>query len=386
MKGTVIKRGNRWSVVIDMGRDPVTGKRVRKWHSGFRLKRDAEAARVAILSQLQRGEYVAPEKQTVGGFLIEEWLPAIEASVRPSTFDSYRATVQGHIVPHIGSVALQKLAPGQLNALYAHLLTAGRRDGKGGLSARSVRYVHAVVHRAMRDALKWHRVVRNPAEAAEPPRQPKTQQKTWTATQLRLFLDHAQGDRLAAAWTLAAMTGMRRGEVLGLLWSDVDLKAGRLSVTRTLVSVAYQLKISEPKTAKGHRTVALDGGTVRVLKAHRRRQAEEQLRSGADYNEQGLVFADELGNFVHPDGFSKRFKRLQIAACVPVIRFHDLRHTHATMALQAGIHPRVVSERLGHSTVTMTLDTYSHVLPAMQEDAAERVASLLIGTDTSPSG
>jgi len=302
------------------------------------------------------------------------------ASLRLSTFDSYRSTVEGHIVPHIGSVALQKLAPGQLNALYAHLLAAGRRDGKGGLSPRSVRYVHAVIHRAMRDALKWHRIVRNPVDAAEPPRQAKTSQKTWTAGELRQFLDHVREDRLSAALTLAAMTGMRRGEVLGLLWSDLDLDAGRLSVTRTLVSISYRLEISEPKTSKGHRTVALDDGTVRALRAHRSRQAEERLRAGSSYNEQGLAFADELGDFVHPDGFSKRFKRLQVAAGLPVIRFHDLRHTHATMALQAGIHPRVVSERLGHSTVSMTLDTYSHVLPAMQEDAAERVAGLLSGT------
>jgi hypothetical protein len=156
MRGTIIKRGQRWSVVIDLGRDPMSGKRIRKWHSGYESKKAAEGARIEILSRLQRGEYVAPGKQTLGSFMVDDWIPSVRASVRASTWASYRRTSELHVVPNLGSVQLQRLAPGQLNALYAQLLSEGRADGHGGLSPRSVRYVHAVVHRALNDAVRWN--------------------------------------------------------------------------------------------------------------------------------------------------------------------------------------------------------------------------------------
>lgn len=379
MRGTIIHRGRTWSVVIDLGRDPATGKRTRKWHSGFRTRKEAEQARIQILSQLQRGEYVPPAKQKLAEFLAEDWLPSIRASVRESTWDSYRRTIELHVQPHIGSTQLQRLAPGQLNSLYAMLLTEGRADGRGGLSPRSVRYVHAIIHRALNDAVRWNRLARNPATAAEPPRADRDALAitTWTADQLRTFLSYVADDRLVAAWTLAATTGMRRGEILGLRWHDLDLDTAHLSVRQTLISVGYDIRVSTPKTVKGRRSIALDRTTVRALRSHRTRQLQEKLAIGHDYQDESLVFADSNGGYIHPDGFGKTFLRLQQQAGVPRIRFHDLRHTHATLALQAGIHPRVVSERLGHSTVAMTLDTYSHVLPGLQEEAAERVAELL---------
>lgn len=174
---------------------------------------------------------------------------------------------------------------------------------------------------------------------------------------------------------------MRRGEILGLRWSDVDLESSRLSVRQTLISVGYQIRVSEPKTAKSRRSISLDATTVRALRVHRANQLEERLRAGDAYQPFDLVFATEDGGYVHPDGFGKAFKRLQRGAGLPTIRFHDLRHTHASLALQAGVHPSVVSERLGHSTVAMTLDTYTHVIPALQEQAAATVAELVFGED-----
>lgn len=381
MKGTIIKRGRRWSVVIDLGRDPISGKRVRKWHSGFTTKRAAEEARVEILSSLQRGEYVTPAKQTLGSFLIDEWVPSVKVSVRPSTWTSYRRTVELHVVPHLGFVQLQRLAPGQLNALYSKLLAEGRANGPGGLSPRSVRYVHAVIHRALNDAVRWNRIARNPATAAEPPRPRSDSQAitTWTRQQLRAFLDSVADDRLAAAWMLAATTGMRRGEILGLRWTDVDLETARVAVRQTVISVDYEIQISTPKTASGKRSIAVGPATVAAIRRHRIVQLEEKLALGDAYLDQGLIFADPAGGFVHPDGFGKAFQRLQAEAGLPRIRFHDLRHTYATLALEGGIRSRVVSERLGHSTVAMTLDTYSHVLPGLQEAAVETFTELLFG-------
>lgn len=369
MNGMIIKRGNRYSVVVELDRDPVTGKRRRKWHSGYRTKRDAEAARVEILSRLQRGEYVSPSKLTVRGYLEDEWLPAIRASLRPSTFTSYALNVR-RVTDRIGSTRLQQLTAPALNRLYGEL-------GES-LSPRTVRYVHTVLRHALADAVKWNRLVRNVADSAEPPSAKAARAKpmrTWSAEELRRFLEHVSGDRLAAAWRLSAMTGMRRGELLGLRWRDVDLEAGRVAVVQTLIG---EREFSQPKTDRSRRSVELDDETVAVLRAHRRRQLAERLAIGPAWRgEHDLVFCQEDGAPLWPQSFSRSFERRSKDAGLPRIRLHDLRHTHATLALQAGIHPKVVSERLGHASVAITLDTYSHATPAMREDAAARVAALL---------
>jgi integrase len=208
----------------------------------------------------------------------------------------------------------------------------------------------------------------------------------WTADVLRRFLDHVRDDRLFSAWRLAASTGLRRGELLGLRWQDVDLDAGRVSVRQTLTTVGNKAAFGEPKTARCKRNLALDGVTIGVLRSWRTRQAEERLGFGPAWQDTGLVFSREDGSLIHPDTFSFWFERQVRAAGVSRIRFHDLRHTHATLALQAGVPAKVVSERLGHATVAFTLDVYSHVIPALQEDAAERIAALVDVSEPNVSG
>lgn len=244
-----------------------------------------------------------------------------------------------------------------------------------------MRYLHAIVRRALADAVEWGLITRNPAAKARPPKAARNREamRTWTAPQLRAFLEGRADDRLYPLWLVLASTGMRRGEALGLAWDAVDLDASRLAVRRALVNVAYKLEFSEPKTEKSRRSVALDPGTVDALRAHRKAQAEERLALGPAWHDHGLVFTREDGQPVHPDRASKLFDQHVNTAGLPRIRLHDLRHTHATLALQAGIHAKVVSERLGHSTIAMTLDTYSHAIPAMQEDAAAKVAALVLG-------
>ncbi len=372
MKGTIIKRGKKWTIVIDDGRDE-TGKRIRRWHSGFETKRDAEEERIEILGRLQRGTYVQPAKVTVGVFLREQWLPAKELTVEATTFAAYRSDVETKIIPAFGTRNLQALTPTEINCLYGELALR--------LAPKTIRNVHGVLHRALADAARWGLVTRNVADLADPPKASRPEIMTWTADGVRTFLDATSGDRLAAMWVVLASTGMRRSELLGLRWPFVDLEARRLAVIDTVVNVNNRamLRIGETKTASSRRTVALDASTVTVLREHRTRQLEERLRAGTAWRDLDLVFSREDGTMLSPDWVTRRFQRTAEKLGLEPIGPHGLRHTWATLALAAGVPAKVVSERLGHSNVGITLDRYSHVLPTMQEDAAEAVGHILFG-------
>jgi integrase len=283
MRGSIVKRGNGYSVVVELDRDPVTQKRRQKWYSGFRTRKEAEKELTGILGTLHAGTFVEPSKQTLAGFL-DDWLDGVEPTIRAATYHSYERNLKLHVRPRLGSVQLRRVDAGMLNAVYAALLADGKRShGGGGLSPRTVRYIHTILHRAFRDAVRWGRLARNPADAADPPRasaSARPAMTTWTAGELRAFLDHIQDHRLYAAFVLLATTGMRRGECLGLRWPDVDLVAARLSIVQTVICVHHEIRIGSPKTAKGRWTVALDPGTVAVLRAHRKRQLAERLLMG----------------------------------------------------------------------------------------------------------
>jgi integrase len=226
----------------------------------------------------------------------------------------------------------------------------------------------------------------NPADAADPPRAAATARptmNTWSANQVRAFLDYTADHRLHAAFVVLATTGMRRGECLGMRWSDLDLAASRLAIVQTVIAVNHEVRIGSPKTARGRRTVALDPGTIAVLRRHRQQQLEERLIMGAGFTDHDLVFCRPDGGALHPERFSRTFEIEAERAGVPRIRLHDLRHTWATLALSAGEHPKVVQERLGHANVSITLDVYSHVTEGLHTDAASRVAGIIFGTPVS---
>ena len=384
MRGSLLKRGETWSYVLYLGRGP-DGKKQQKWVGGFRTRREAEAALTEALERVRTGTWADPGRQTVGEYL-EDWLTAVRPSLRSSTATSYEHTLRKWVVPRIGHLRLGALSSAKLSALYGELLRSGRHDGKGGLSARSVAYTHRIVTHALKDAVSWGLLARNPAAHVDPPRVARPEMQVWTQKEVQRFLVSVADDRFYALWTVLLATGLRRGEALGLRWDDVDLDRRRLSIQRAVTVVDYEIVVSEPKTARGRRSVSIDPTTAAVLFAHRKRQLEERMAWGPAWQDSGYVFTTEDGRVLHPQRVTQVFKRLASEAGLPPIRLHGLRHTAATLALTAGIHPKVVSERLGHATVGITLDTYSHVGEGLQEEAATRVAGLIFGTADTGSG
>ncbi|HEV2825672.1 MAG TPA: site-specific integrase [Actinomycetota bacterium] len=378
MRGSVYKRGSTWTWHVDIGVDPVTGKRRQQTKGGFKTKRECQAALHEALAALRAGTFVEPSKRTLESFLVDEWLPALR-HLRPSTLSNYRTHIRTSVLPTLGPIPLQQLSPAHLNAFYQALLSRGRlRDGQG-MAPKTVQNVHAILHRALKDAMRWGYAVRNVADAVDPPKGLPAERQVWTPEQLRAFLSHVRDDRLYAAWLLVATTGLRRAELAGLRWLDVDLAVGRVSPRRPRVVVDYTVVESDAKTPKGRRSLALDPATLTALKAHRARQAEEKTIIGAAYRDSGLVFTMPDGSPIHPQRISAWFLQHTRAAGLPRIRLHDVRHSYATAALAAGVPPKVISQRLGHATIAITMDTYSHVIPGLDEQAAETVARLILG-------
>jgi len=373
-----------WYVVVELGRD-AAGRRRQKWHGGYRTRRETEAARAKLVNEINTGIYATPSKVSLEDWIAHNWLPTMRTQVKASTWDGYDRMLRLHVTPRLGQRFLHQLTPALLNSLYADLIESGSRRGKGGgLNAKTVRHVHTTLHKVLADAIDAGLLAINPADRAKPPR-PRAglpvEMKFWDAEQLWIFFTQIETDRLQAAWHLAAMTGMRRGEVLGLRWKDIDFDTARLAVRHTLASVRYEIKSSTPKNHQA-RTIDLDAGTVQHLRGNRSRQSYERTAWGSGYQESELVFRREDGSPVHPDLFSQAFEALLRKSGLPRIRLHDLRHTHATIALRAGIPVKVISERLGHEDPAFTMKQYAHVIPGMQAEAAALVAALVAKSGT----
>jgi integrase len=371
MRGHVRKRGASWTVVYDEGRDE-RGRRRQRSKGGFGTRRDAQRFLTDVLARFGDGSYTQPSKLTVRDFLENEWLPAIESTVRPLTFASYRVLVRLRVVPHLGNVRLQALTAGHLNTLYRTL-------EQEGLSVSTRRQTHAVLSRACKDAVRWGKLVRSPAALADPPSIPRTRVQAWTAKELSRFLEHARADRPFPLWRLASTTGLRRGELLGLTWRCLDLESGRLSVEQQLVPTRGGCSFGPPKSTRSRRTVALDEETVRVLREHREAQVLGRDFAGPAYEDSDLVFATAPGTPIQPGRVTERFRELRKGAGLPVGSLHVLRHTAATLALTSGVPVHIVAARLGDNPGTV-LSTYAHLLPQSDELAAETVAAALVST------
>ena len=376
MRGHVRRRGSTWTYVIDLAADPATGRRRQKSKGGFPTKKAAEEA---MRDAIARGTGGTGAGVRLGDYL-DEWLEAATPRLRETTAGGYARAVTD-IKEGLGAVRLRDLTPLMIERFYAELSRTGGRQGTG-LSPKSIRNYHVTLRKALADAERLEVIDRNPASRAKAPTAVRPQTPTWTADELARFLRHTADDPLFPLWVLLATTGMRRGEAVGLRWSDIDLDRGTVSVNQSVTTVGTKVVFSPPKSDKSRRRLVLDPDTVRVLKTHQEAQRRDRELLGSLVGRGDAVFADPDGQPIHPDVVTRRFKTLVRQSGLPPLRGpHDLRHTWASLALAAGVHPKVVSDRLGHSTISITIDTYSHAIPSLDADAAATVASQLFKAD-----
>lgn len=407
MRGTVEKyttaAGDRWRIRYELPPGP-DGQRRQRSKRGFLRQRDAQRALRELVGAVEDGSYVEPTTDTV-----EQWLgawlasrkPVDAASARrhrgklaPSTWAQYRTYIDSLIVPVIGNMRLRDLQAEDLERLYEFLERSGGRHGQG-LAAKTIANTHGILSSALKSAVKRGKIAANPLERLEhPPTVERTRGTWWTPAQLRAFLTHVEGDRMYAAWLLFATTGMRRGEVAGLTWDDIDLDAGRVTVEWQLGLVDSKPTFKpRPKTDAGRRRMALDPATLAQLRDHRRQWLAERIAAGPAWHEtqtdhygtsrEGLVFTWEDGRLINPERFTRWFTQHVRAAGLPRIRLHDVRHSYASAGLanaSGWAEVKVISERLGHASIGITLDTYSHVLPDQDAEVAATLATAILGS------
>lgn len=380
---------NKHLVVVELGR--ANNKRPRIVRTVYGLQQDAQRVLTKLLRELDTGEYIEPEKMTVRE-LLERWqreYADAPGKLSPTTRQRYASIIERHLIPSLGHLRLSRLTPLQIHESYTRAMRTGkasrRKTGEdeppaapSGLSPTTVRQHHAVLHRALGWAVRMRLIANNPADAVEPPQPARREMRALSPDEMRKLLDAARETELYVPVVLALTTGMRRGEILALRWRDVSLRDATAHVSRTVVETkSGGLEYKEPKTQSARRLVALPPSAVAALKWQRRDQGRRRKKLAGQYEERNLVVDLATGAPMRPDALSASFRRLARRAKLEGVRFHDLRHTHATALVAAGEHPKVISDRLGHASTAFTLTTYGHVLPAMQRAAAERFEELL---------
>jgi integrase len=383
MAGHIYKSAKGWRAVVDAGTDLATGKRRQRRIGPFRSRREAELAAAKAVSDVGAGAVRDTRAVTLAEYLRAEWLPAREVrGLKPTTLASYRWICQSYLVPRLGQVQLQKLAPPDV---VVFLDSFSKEPGRGGKrrSARTIALTHRVLSLALAHAVRAGVIARNPAEGARqdlPRGEASAERKVWTLEQFAAFLDATVNDPLYSLWALAATTGLRRGELCGLRWDDVDLGANSLTVRHCRVMVHGVPMDSTPKTSAGQRTIGLDESTVALLAEHRQRQEAKELACPAGFwCGEGHVFTDDIGRPLVPENVTKEFARAVRRAGLPQVRLHDTRHSHATALLRAGVDVKVVAGRLGHSSTSVTQNVYQHRVEQLDRAAAEKVAGMLFG-------
>ena len=372
MRGHVRRRGKSWSLVVDNGRDPTTGKRRQKWFSGFKTRGEAENALITILGRLQRGENVDPDTTPLAVYL-KKWV-AGRTELAPLSVTQYQSMIRCHIDPHaIGGLPLAKVRKSHVRTFQREL------EGKG-LAASTRNVIHAVIHKGLAEAVADDLLAVNPADGAGARAKRTTTPKftVWTKEELRSFLQVIEEDRLAALWRLAVASGARRSELLGCTWLGYNAADRRMEISQQVSPTRGGATITPVKTASSNRTVTLDEETVSWLERHRVAQIEEKRLAGSElYEDNDLIFADPTGRPINPQRITEAFGKHRSAAGIRPGRLHDLRHTHASHLLTCAVPVHIVAARLGHSSPTITLSIYAHVLPKTDEQAANVFAGVL---------
>ncbi len=366
--GYVKKEGSSWYFSTDVGKDPITGKRKRKKQRGFKTKREAEKALALIEAEVYKGTYSEPSNEHLSVHL-SNWYMVKKNSVGFQTAETYKGYIKNRIVPYIGHYQLSKLTASVLQNYVNELK-------EEGLSSATIKKIYNILKGALDHAVNMDLLPVNHITKIQLPKIIKNDLKVWDTSQLQLFLEHIKGERLYPAFYLAITTGMRKGEFLGVRWKDIDFQNGIVYVRQTLSKDGKRL-IPGAKTEASIRSIKLTRECIEVLLQHKPIVENEKLSLGIEYVDEDLVNCTSKGTPINPNNFSRTFLRLIKESGLPRIRVHDLRHSHATMLIAGGVNAKVISERLGHSNIKVTLDTYSHVLPSMQEEAANRIDELL---------
>ncbi|MBP2330640.1 integrase [Kibdelosporangium banguiense] len=427
--GSVFQRGNKWAYKFYGDPDPLTGKNKPITRSGFETEDDAWEAMREARSAIPAGKHVQPARRTVTQFF-EEWFRYVRTSTEATTAANYEAHARAYVLPWIGQRQLQDIKPPVVAALYQQLLSSGRRKrdtnwemyqiwkthqevsatelaekvgityagarkairryevgrvpqaaALAGIAPKTVKTVHIMLGSAFTTAMVWRYLGANPTVGVKPPTVLKKPHRTWTPAQMTRFLEIARGDRFYALWVLVATTGMRRSELCGLRVDALDLTAASLRMASTRVVAGGSVEDGDGKTIGSRRLLSLDKFTVAVLREHLAHLDSNRKEWGQAYQDHGLVFCWEDGRPIYPDTITEMFNSLVDRAGVPLIKLHDVRHTYATVALRSGVHPKIVSSRLGHSTVAFTLDLYTADIPGLDRQAAEDISGLFLPPD-----
>lgn len=371
MRGHIKKRGKNWSVIVELPKDTITGKRKQKWYTVKGNKKDAETFLTEKLRELDTGILIDTKKIKFGEYL-DYWLKEYcKNNLSINTIEGYEQYIERHIKPSLGNIELEKLKPLQLQTFYSEKLENGKLNGKGGLSKQTVRTLHRIIHVALTQAVKWQLVARNVADCVEPPKPKKYEARFLDDEQTNLLIEKAQNSEIYIPIIIAIYTGMRRGEVLGLSWQNVNLEKKYIKVVQELSCTKQGLKILPPKTNKSIRNIAIPDSLVKILKNHKAKQMENKLLLGQEYQNIDMVCTYPNGKLFYPKRFSAKFHELLEKNRLPIVRFHDLRHSHASLLVKLGIQPKVISERLGHSNIGITMDLYSHLYEEADREVAD---------------
>lgn len=376
MRGHIKQRGNTWSVIIELPKDTISNKRKQKWYTVNGTKKDAEKFLTEKLRELDTGILIDTKKMKFGDYL-DYWKDKTFNNLEITTQEGYIQKIDKHIKPYLSNIYLEDLKPLHLQNFYQEKLENGQLNNKGCLSSRTVLAMHRIIHSALEQAVKWQLVIRNVADAVEPPKAKKYEAKYLTDKQTEELIKIARKSDIYIPIMIAIYTGARRGEVLGLNWSNVNLEKGYIKIIDNLCATKNGLIIKKPKTKSGIRTIAISQELIKVLKQHKINQIKNKLRLGELYKDNNMVCCYEDGHLYNPKRFSAKFNELLKDNNLPIIRLHDLRHSHASLLVKLGVQPKEISQRLGHSNIGITMDLYSHLYEETDREIANMFDKLI---------